>query len=97
MLNHTIIRTIFVAAHTAVEYIPGEGAFCPVCFQILQKQVRGIVYSTEEDGVRRCRCNMCGISFKAVQKYFPPDPLVSGKPKSVDERPKKRQSKTRKR
>lgn len=89
-MNHVIIRMIFSAAHSTAEYIEGEGAFCPVCDQILHKRCRGIVART--DGlVRYCRCNQCGINFKSVEKIE--DRTI---PEIVDAKPKKRQSKNRK-
>lgn len=100
-MNHVVVRAIFAAANTAAEYIPGEGAMCPVCEQILKRRVRGIVYSTESDGIRYCRCNMCGISFKAVERDVPspirPAAPVGEMPENIDAKPKKRQSKSRKR
>ena len=95
-MNHVIVRAIFAAAHTTVEYITGEGAMCPVCLQILGKRNRARTVSTPGDGVRYCRCEFCGISFKAVEKVVP-EFIVVKTTETVDVKPKKRQSKNRKR
>lgn len=94
-MNHIIIRTIFEAANTTAEYIPGEGALCPVCLAILQKRNRARTTSTPGDGVRYCRCEECGINFKAVEKIEPLSVVVKTT-QTVDAKPKKRQSKNRK-
>jgi len=75
-MNHVILRTIFMAAHTAVEYIPGEGALCPVCSQILGLRVRARVVNTAGDGIRYCSCAQCGITFKSVEKPIPKADII---------------------
>lgn len=99
-MNHVILRAIFMAAHSTPEYIPGEGALCPVCQKILGLRVRARVVNTAGDGVRYCSCEKCGITFKAVEREIPRAEIVEpvGKtPKSVDAKKKKPQSKSRKR
>ena len=95
-MNHVILRTIFMAAHSTAEYIPGEGALCPVCLAILQKKNYARIYSTPGDGVRYCRCEQCGITFKAVEKIYPEELCVK-KTQTTDTKPKKPQSRNRKR
>ncbi len=92
MLNQVIVRAIFQAASTTVEYISGEGALCPVCLNILHRRNRARVYNTSEGGVRYCRCDLCGISFKAVEKE-----VVSEIPEIIAPKKKTRQNRTRKR
>jgi hypothetical protein len=52
-----------------VEYIKGEGAWCPVC-ALFNTQSRLYVTNTEGDGLRYCACRNCKFSFKTIEKTY---------------------------
>ena len=91
-MNINIIRLIFSLANTATEYIPGEGAFCPVCLQILGVRARARVTGGCNE-VRYCRCDRCSVTFKAVEKDYG----ICKTQGTVDEKPKRRHIRNRKR
>ena len=99
-MSRVFALAVLRAANTAVEYIPGEGALCPVCL-LLHQRNRGRVSRTDGD-IRYCVCPLCSISFKAVEKAIPaidvvePRQHVRKSPENIDAKPKKRQSKNRK-
>lgn len=94
MLNPIIVKAIFIAAQTTMEYIPGEGALCPVCLKIYSRRTRGRVTSSPGDGVRYCHCEPCDINFKAVERIESAVVVVKTT-QTVDAKPKKRQSKNK--
>jgi hypothetical protein len=74
-----MLQEIRRLSSTAVEYIPGEGAWCPVCARFGLGQHRLFVTSTHADGVKYTQCRNCNFSFKAIDKTPPsksPEPLV---------------------
>lgn len=98
-MNRCFALAVLRAAHTTVEYIPGEGAMCPVC-ELLKQRNRGKVQGGDGGSVRYCRCDHCGITFKAVEKVYSIVAVEVGSCKTqetIAEKPKMRQSRNRKR
>jgi formate dehydrogenase maturation protein FdhE len=78
-MNAFMLRKIRIMTCTAVEYIKGEGAFCPVCAFFSLGSHRLIVSTTEGDGLRYAACCNCRFTFKTVEKLVireTPEPLV---------------------
>jgi formate dehydrogenase maturation protein FdhE len=67
-MNLYMLHEIRVMCYTAVEYIKGEGAFCPVCARFGLGQHRLLVTSTAGDGLRYATCSNCKFTFKTVEK-----------------------------
>ena len=63
-----MLQEIIRMTQTAVEYIPGEGAWCPVCARFGLGQYRLFVTSSHPDGVKYTNCRNCHFSFKAIDK-----------------------------
>lgn len=82
------IKAIFETANTAVEYIPGEGCFCPVCAKFLNKRTRMLITSKPGE-IRYCRCPVCGVTTKAIQKYYPEPDYIEPPKKPRKPRKKK--------
>ena len=88
------LRLVFQTAAISAEYIKDEGAFCPVCerFRGIRQRAK-VTGGCKELGVRYCLCERCGVTFKAIEKIYPSCKTQE----TVAEKPKKRQSKYRKR
>lgn len=66
-MNLYMLHEIRLMTFTAVEYIKGEGAFCPVCLRFGLGQQRLLVTSTQGDGLRYATCSNCKFTFKTVE------------------------------
>jgi len=91
MTPHLLRKIIFIIQTSTAVYITGEGAICPVCEKLLNERRRAVVNRTDASGVRFCSCRHCLSTFKAIGEA---DPGQS--PETVDVKPKKRQTRTRK-
>lgn len=90
-MNVYMLHEVYRLVHTAIEYVTGEGALCPVCARFNLGQFKLIVYCTKGDGLRHCRCANCGFTFKTVEKI-----CVSRVPENLDQMPLVNHSKSRK-
>lgn len=64
-MNILQLKMVVAASERAVEFVPGEGAHCPVCEEFNLGRHRGMVLTTQ-GMIRYCRCGNCGITFKAI-------------------------------
>ena len=67
-MNVFMLHEIRVMTYTAVEYIKGEGAFCPVCARFGLGRHRLLVNTTEGDGLRYATCRNCRFTFKTIER-----------------------------
>lgn len=67
-MNVYMLHEIRLLTYTAVVYIKGEGAWCPVCARFGLGQYRLRVTSTHGDGLRYATCDNCKFSFKTIEE-----------------------------